>query len=57
MYYRRPRRRERKGGGNLFQEIIAENIPNLGEGNRHQDPRDRELPSKSTKAYEHQDTF
>ena len=44
-----------KGGGSLFEEIIAENFRNLGKETIIQLQRHRELPSKSTKASQHQD--
>ena len=33
-----------RGPESIFEQIIAENFPNLGEGNRHSDPGDREDP-------------
>ena len=48
---------DRVKGVRKFEEIIAENFPNLGEGKRHTDLEGRELPSKSAKAGPHQDTL
>ena len=33
-----------RGPESIFEQIIAENFPKFGEGNRHLDPGDRESP-------------
>ena len=33
-----------RGPESAFQQIIAENFPNLGRETRHSDPGDREMP-------------
>ena len=38
---------------NLFEEIIAENVPNWGRDTNIHIPETRELPSKSTKSGQH----
>ena len=43
------------GAENLFEEIIAENFPNLGKEQTSRSTMHREFPSKSTKAGQHQD--
>ena len=54
LYSRSPRRRERKGAENLFMEIKAETFPNVGKETVSRSRRHGELPSKSTKAGQHQ---
>lgn len=44
-----PEEKDRKKGEKiLFEEIISESFPQLGEGNRHPDPRDTENPPTHT---------
>jgi len=44
-----------KKGEGIFEQIVAENFPNLGKETDVKCGRPRELPSKSTKAGQHQD--
>ena len=42
LHYRGPRRRRKKGPEKIFEEIIAENFPNMGKGivyQKHRVPR------------------
>ena len=50
-----PKEERAKGAEGLFEQIVAENFPNLGKEMDIQIRRHRELPSKSTKAGQHQD--
>lgn len=43
---RRPRWRREKGAEDLVEEIIAENVTNLGEETRHSDPGSTECPKQ-----------
>lgn len=44
LYNRDPRKRRLKGVENLFEEIIAENLPQPEEGNRRLSPGSAERP-------------
>ena len=47
-----------KGAENIFEEITAENLPNLGKERDTQIQEvQKKIPSKSTKAGQHQDIF
>ena len=39
-----PRRRGKRGAEGILEHIIAENFPNLGEGNRHSSLGGKENP-------------
>ena len=45
-----PEEEKEKGTENLFQEITAENFPNLGERNRHADQKAQRTPIKINKS-------
>ena len=49
MDYRGPRRRERERTENLFEEIIAENFPNLGNETGMQVQEAQRVPNKNSK--------
>lgn len=46
MYYRNPRRREERKAENLFEEIVAENFPNLGKATNVQLYKTKGTPNK-----------
>lgn len=51
-YIMDPRRQRQKGPENIFEEIIAKNLPNTGKENSHPHPGSPESPQRGT----HQDT-
>ena len=53
-----PEEEREKGAENIFEEITAENLPNLGKERDTQIQEvQKKIPSKSTKAGQHQDIF
>lgn len=49
MHHRVQKKSEENEAENLFEEIMAENFPNLGEGNKHPDPKGPESPKLNSK--------